>query len=98
MFGILGTGHACNVICNNIKGRKGLGTRVNDNNYYDLQVRVPGLQARCGHRAAAFPIAPALTLVTIFGGDTSSGLFSSYCANTTVLELGESTCIIKLAV
>ena len=54
-----------------------------------LQVRVPGFQARSRHRAAAFSIAPALTLVTIFGGDT----YESYCANTTVLELGESTCM-----
>ena len=57
-----------------------------------VQVIVPGFQARYGHRAAAFSIAPALTLVTIFGGDTSSTVYA-YCANTTVLELGESTCM-----
>ena len=55
-----------------------------------VQVRVPGLQARYGHRAAAFSITPALTLVTIFGGDVNNKLL----ANTTVLEFGESTCML----
>ena len=56
-----------------------------------VQVRVPGLQARCGHRAAAFSITPALTLVTIFGGKDYNRKFLS---NTTVLEFGESTCML----
>ena len=50
-----------------------------------VQVKVPGFQARSGHRAAAFSIAPALTLVSIFGGGTSS---SSNCAKMTMLEFG----------
>ena len=63
--------------------------------YMHVQVRVPELQARSGHRAAAFLIAPALTLVTIFGGNSSDLLSPSLtpCANTTLLEFGESTCI-----
>ena len=52
-----------------------------------VQVRVPGFQARNRHRAAAFSIAPALTLVTIFGGVNSKG---HIIANTTVLEFGKS--------
>ena len=56
-----------------------------------VQVSVPGLQARYGHRAAAFSITPALTLVTIFGGRDSN---RKLLANTTVLEFGESTCML----
>ena len=58
-----------------------------------VQVRVPGLQARYGHTAAAFSITPALTLVTIFGGkdDFYNG---KLLASTTVLEFGESTCML----
>ena len=58
--------------------------------YMCMQVKVPELQARCGHSAATFTVTPTLTLVTIFGGDDDS---FSLCANTTVLELGESTCM-----
>ena len=57
-----------------------------------VQVSVPGLQARYGHRAAAFSITPALTLVTIFGGKDNKDKF---LANTTVFEFGESTCMLK---
>ena len=56
-----------------------------------VQVRVPGLQERYGHRAAAFSITPALTLVTIFGGKDE---YMKLLANTTVFEFGESTCML----
>ena len=58
-----------------------------------VQVRVPGLQARYGHRAAAFSITPALTLVTIFGGEDNC-YNGELLANTTVLGFGESTCML----
>ena len=53
-----------------------------------MQVRVPGLEARQGHRAAAFSITPAMTLVIIFGGRDNNNKF---IANTTVLEFGKSS-------
>ena len=56
-----------------------------------MQITVPGLQARSGHKAAAFLIAPSMTLITIFGGYTKELL-----ADTTVLEFGESTCMLVI--
>ena len=56
----------------------------------NMQVRIPGLLARKGHKAAAICITPSLTLVIIFGGGcTTPGVFSTILANTTVLEFGE---------
>ena len=50
-----------------------------------VQVRVPGLQARFQHSAAAISLAPGVVEVTIFGGFFGS----STLANTTVLRFGE---------
>ena len=56
----------------------------------NVQVEVPGLQARYGHGAAVFSNAPYPTsIIVLFGGiDINWKLM----ANTTVLEFGESTC------
>ena len=51
-----------------------------------VQVRVPGLQARYHHSAAAFSLAPGVVEVTIFGG-RDKYLFT--LAETTVLRFGE---------
>ena len=50
-----------------------------------VQVKVPGLQARKSHSAAAFSLAPGVVEVTIFGGYSGSSVLSK----TTVLRFGE---------
>ena len=70
----------------------------------NVQVKLPGLQSRFYHSAAAFPLSPGMTEVTIFGGcpEVPSNLRSvadlSPLANTTVLRFGEYTscvCIVS---
>ena len=63
----------------------------------NVQVKLPGLQARVYHSAAAFRLSPGMTEVAIFGGcpefpskyTRDSDL--SPIANTTVLRFGEYT-------
>ena len=58
-----------------------------------VQVKVPSLQARCHHSAAAFSLSPGLTEVTVFGGIPEWPRFIAdipQIANTTVLQFGES--------
>ena len=68
----------------------------------NVQVKVPGLQERFYHSAAAFHLSPGMTEVTIFGGSEwphkwlRSDL--TLIANTTVLRFGEYTscvCIVS---
>ena len=66
----------------------------------NVQVKIPGLQSRFYHSAAAFRRGPGMTEVTIFGGcpdwasNYKSGADLSLIANTTVLRFGEySSCV-----
>lgn len=58
-------------------------------------MKVPGLQPRFDHSAAAFKLSPRLTEVTIFGGcpevpkNFRSDADHRQIANTTVLRFGE---------
>ena len=70
----------------------------------NVQVKLPGLQARFFHSAAAFHLSPGITEVTIFGGcpewpsNYKSPADLSQIANTTVLRFGEYTscvCIVS---
>ena len=70
----------------------------------NVQVKLPGLQARFYHSAAAFRLSPGMTEVTIFGGCPEwqnyvrSDADFSPLANTTVLRFGEYTscvCIVS---
>ena len=68
--------------------------------WWNVQVKIPCLQSRFDHSAAAFSLSPRLTEVTIFGGcpevprnyRTPAG--PPQIANTTVLRFGEYTCIL----
>ena len=63
----------------------------------NVQVKLPGLQARFDHSAAAFHLSPGMTEVTIFGGCPEwpskyrRDADLSPIANTTVLRFGEYT-------
>ena len=60
----------------------------------NVQVKLPALQSRFCHSAAAFHLSPGMTEVTIFGGcpewPKGDADFSP-TANTTVLRFGEYT-------
>lgn len=67
-----------------------------------MQVEIPGLQSRYLHSATAFPCAPGLVDVIVFGGcpNICSEVFedaASYTgiANTTVLRLGKFTSLLQ---
>ena len=61
----------------------------------NVQVKIPGLQSRFWHSAAAFHLSPGMTEVTIFGGcpewpsNCKSDADLSQIADTTVLRFGE---------
>ena len=61
----------------------------------NVQVKLPGLQSRFYHSAAAFRLSPGMTEVTIFGGcpewstKYKSDTDFSQIANTTMLRFGE---------
>ena len=70
----------------------------------NVQVKLPGLQSRFDHTAAAFILSPGVTEVTIFGGcpewpnNYRSAADLSQIAITTVLRFGEYTscvCIVS---
>ena len=70
----------------------------------NVQVKIPGLQSRFSHSAAAFRLNPGMTEVTIFGGchewpnNWKSDADLSQIANTTVLRFGKYTscvCIVS---